>query len=63
MDIRTVHVYPPIPIRTLDWQAYDADTMDRCGDPECLCHKKHPVGAGATEQEAVADLLEQMQDR
>jgi hypothetical protein len=41
----TENIYPPIPIRQFDWTAhYD--------DPE------GPCGYGATEAEAIADLLE-----
>lgn len=42
--IITVHVFPPIPIRTSDWCAYR--------DPEVT-----PYGWGRTEAEAIADLL------
>lgn len=57
MNIRTVHVYPPIPIRTSDWCAYDEDTYDGADD-------SHPVvGWGATEAEARADLAQQLKDR
>jgi len=42
--IQTENVYPPIPIRTMDWVAYR--------DPEC-----GPRGWGRTEEEAIADLL------
>lgn len=45
--IRTEHVFPPIPIRRFDWLAYV--------DPEF-----GPFGKGATEQEALADLTEQL---
>ena len=48
MKIKTVHVYPPIPYRGSDWAAYDDSTYDGDG----------PVGLGATEAEAVADLKE-----
>jgi hypothetical protein len=41
--IQTHFVYPPIPIRRFDWVAYR--------DPEREC------GYGATEAEAIADLL------
>ena len=54
--IRTDHVYPPIPIRAWDWSAVDDDTY--CGCPDCHC----PVGLGATEDAAIADLLEKMED-
>lgn len=54
MKIKTSHDYPPIPIRAFDWSAIDDDTYDGEG-----C----PVGHGATEAEAIADLLEQIEDR
>lgn len=43
--IVTVHVYPPIPLRTMDWCAY-YDGTEETGH----------YGWGATEFEAVADL-------
>jgi hypothetical protein len=53
MKIRTYHVHPPIPIRDWDWSAVDNDTYDGEG-----C----PIGYGRTEQEAIADLLEQLKE-
>jgi hypothetical protein len=53
MTIKTEFVYPPIPIRTYDWCAYDDDTYD---GPGCR------IGWGATEQEAISNLLEQYED-
>lgn len=51
IKIRTEHVYPPIPARTMDWSAvtddYDAG---------------HPIGWGRTEQDAITDLMEQLSD-
>lgn len=46
--IITDHVYPPIPIRTMDWLAYYDGEED-----EQMAH-----GTGATEDEAIKDLLE-----
>jgi hypothetical protein len=51
MNIKTHFVYPPIPVRCCDWSAVDDDTYDGDG----------PVGWGATEAEAIEDLLEQME--
>lgn len=49
--IRTDFVYPPIPIRTMDWQAYyDSDEPDDDGNMA--------FSTGATETEAVTDLIE-----
>lgn len=50
MKIVTHHVYPPIPDRRFDWSAVDDDTYDGTG----------PVGTGATEAEAIADLEEKL---
>lgn len=55
MKIETTFVYPPIPIRAFDYSAIDADTYDP--DPEC----HSPVGWGATETEAIADLKDQLE--
>lgn len=52
MKIRTEFVYPPIPIRQFDWSAVDDDTYE----PGC------PIGTGATELEAVKDLMQQLED-
>ena len=48
MKIVTEYWAKPIPRRDWDWAAYDADTYD---GPGC------PVGTGATEAEAIADLM------
>ena len=48
MTIIIDHVYPPIPVRSNDWCAY----FDELG-ADCS-----PYGWGATEQEAIDDLLE-----
>jgi hypothetical protein len=50
MKIVTNNVCPPIPLRNTDWIAVDDDTYDGTG----------PVGTGATEAEAIADLKEQL---
>lgn len=54
VTIKTNFVNPPIPMRQFDWSAYDSEKWD--GDPEV----KTSVGWGKTEQEAIADLLEQL---
>lgn len=51
MNIKTEHVYPPIPIRCFDWSA----TFDSY-EPGDL------IGHGPTEEEAKKDLLDQLQD-
>ena len=46
----TRYVYPPIPIRTCDWCAYiDGNEEGR-------------VGWGQTEEEAIQDLIGQLED-
>jgi hypothetical protein len=52
MKIITSFDYPPIPIRDRDWSAI-TDSYEP-GDP---------VGRGTTEQEAIADLEEQLEDQ
>lgn len=54
--IRTDHVYPPIPARDMDWQAIrDDDEPDDNGNMRFHGH-------GATEADAIKDLIEQMED-
>ena len=48
--IVTHFVYPPIPVRNFDWAAV-TDSYE----PGC------PIGYGATEQDAIADLQEQLE--
>ena len=54
MKIRTDYWAKPIPLRCADWSAVDDDTYD---GPGC------PMGFGATEQEAIADLMERLDER
>jgi hypothetical protein len=53
MKIRTHYDPAPIPLRQFDWCAVDDSTYD---GPGC------PVGYGATEQEAIDDLMMQVED-
>jgi len=48
--IVTEHLYPPIPVRTMDWCAF-FDGEEELGR----------YGYGRTEAEAVADLLDQVE--
>jgi hypothetical protein len=50
MKIRTTHVKPPIPDFSMDWSAVDDDRYEGGS----------PIGYGATEQEAINDLLLQL---
>jgi hypothetical protein len=54
IKVRTNFEYPPIPVRSFDWSAIDDETYDGVG-----C----PVGHGATEQQAINDLLAQIEER
>ncbi len=47
--IVTTYIHPPIPIRIYDWQATMADY-----------EPGYAIGHGETEQEAIADLLDQL---
>lgn len=59
MKIQTDCICPPIPTRKFDWSAIDADTYDADFDGENFV-SKCPIGRGETEQEAIADLMEQL---
>lgn len=54
MNIKTHYVHPPIPTRNCDWCAVDDDVYDGAEDAHPSCRL---VGYGATEQEAIADLI------
>ena len=53
MKIRVTHVFPPIPIRTMDYSATydDYDGAEDSGN-------RGEIGYGRTEQDAIADLVE-----
>jgi hypothetical protein len=51
LKIKTNYWAKPIPDRSFDWCAYDAATYE----PGC------PIGYGATEQEAIADLMKELE--
>lgn len=61
MKIQTSFDYPPIPVRSFDWSAIDADTYD-CDCDQDGFFSLSPIGHGATEQEAIQDLLDQLED-
>jgi hypothetical protein len=63
VNIKTNFDYPPIPTRNMDWSAIDDDTYDASyeGEDESgSVWKCSPSGHGATELEAVKDLLSQL---
>lgn len=51
MKIITSYDHPPIPWRGADWSAVTDDY-----------EPGHPIGRGATEQEAIDDLKEQLEE-
>ena len=59
MKIRTDFVYPPLPVRNMDWSAIDDDTYDVDCDENGF-FSNCPVGRGATEQAAIDDLMDQL---
>lgn len=59
MKIRTHFAPPPIPFRQFDWTAIDDDSYDGAEDSKT----RNQIGYGRTEQEAIADLLEQIEER
>jgi hypothetical protein len=56
VKIRTHFDYPPIPVRQFDWSAIDDDSYDGAEDSSC------PIGHGATEEDAIEDLMDQLTD-
>jgi len=64
MNIQTRYFPPPIATRKYDWEAFVPETLNEvcCMDPDCSCFKRVKIGFGATEEEAMADLLEQLDE-
>lgn len=58
VKIHTNHDYPPIPVRDMDWSAI-TDNYDGAEDSRT----RGQIGRGATEQEAINDLLDQIEDQ
>ena len=56
IKVYTSFDYLPIPYRGADWSAVDCDCDQNGFYSNC------PVGRGATEQEAIDDLLEQIEE-
>lgn len=59
--IVTHYECPPIPIRSMDWSACEHDNDDADWDGERWVIDR-PVGYGATEEEAIEDLLRQLKE-
>lgn len=53
VKILTTHWLKPIPSNKFDWSALDSDTYDGAEDSSNRNH----IGYGATEAEAIADLM------
>lgn len=62
MKVTTSFICPPIPIRSMDWSAIDSNTYDADCDQDGF-FSRDPVGYGATEAEAIADLMEQLNEK
>ena len=60
IKIHTNNVCPPIPVRDWDWTAITDDFDADCD--ENGFYTSHPVGMGPTEQAAIDDLLQQLED-
>lgn len=58
--VSTSNDCPPIPVRDMDWSAVDDSTYD-CDCDQDGYYSLCPVGRGATEQEAIDDLMEQLE--
>lgn len=56
LKVRADYVFPPISDRSMDWAAIDDNSYDGAEDSHC------PVGRGATELEAIEDLLTQIEE-
>lgn len=61
MKVVTDYWAKPIPLREFDWSAIDADTYDSDCDQNGF-YSLGPVGYGSTEADAIADLMEQMEE-
>jgi hypothetical protein len=59
LKIRTSFDYPQIPVRDMDWSAVDDSTYD-CDCDQDGFFSTCPIGHGATEQQAIDDLLEKL---
>jgi hypothetical protein len=65
IHLSTTFVYPPIPVRTMDWSAIDENTYDASyeGEDESGEHwSQGPHGTGTTEQEAIDVLFDQIEE-
>ena len=64
ISLQTCFDYPPIPCRSMDWSAIDDNTYDASyeGEDESgSIWKCSPSGHGATELEAIENLLDQLE--
>jgi hypothetical protein len=64
IDLHTSFDYPPIPFRGFDWSAIDSNIYDADYDYERGSYVSNCAhGHGATEQEAIEDLLDQLEEQ
>ena len=61
IDLHIGEFFPPIPKRNFDYSAIDANTYDADYDEERGFHSNSPHCAGATEIDAINDLLDQIE--
>jgi hypothetical protein len=61
MKIVTHYDPKPIPMRSFDWSAVGENTYD-CDCDQDGFFSLSPTGWGRTEEEAIADLKEQLED-
>lgn len=60
LTIHTNHDNPPIPVCDFDWSAVTDDYDCDCDQDGFF--STSPIGHGATEEDAIEDLLEQIDD-
>lgn len=63
MAIVTRYIHPPIPIRSFDWSATLDDYDPGEPDGECGYHGSDPIGYGAIEADAIAELKNAIEER
>jgi len=59
IKVHTYFDYPPIPVRNMDWSAVTDDYDCDCDQDGFF--SSSPIGHGATEQEAIQDLIDQLE--
>ena len=60
IDLYVSYIFPPIPTRSFDWGATDRNTYDADWDGDRYVSKS-AQGFGATEMDAINDLIDQLE--